>query len=132
MIERAEDVVIRMLENAQPVTIAPLIKAAVKIGSRIFTDEYDIYSRVVEWGYEHKRLCHGQAEHARDVDGDDFHKILVNSIEGFWSWLRSWLRPPRGISQEYLPLYLCCFDFIHNTRKRGKALLGSLLGLILC
>jgi transposase-like protein len=27
-------------------------------------------------------------------------------MEGFWSLLRSWLRPHRGISQEKLPVYL--------------------------
>jgi hypothetical protein len=36
----------------------------------------------------------------------------------------------RGISQEYLPNYLGFFEFIHNAKKRGKALLSSLLELI--
>jgi hypothetical protein len=51
-------------------------------------------------------------------------------MEGFWSLLRSWLRPHRGISQEKLPLYLGCFEFVHNVRKRGKALLGALIELL--
>jgi hypothetical protein len=37
--------------------------------------------------------------------------------------LRSWLRPHRGISQGKLPLYLGFFQFVHNARRRGKALL---------
>src|SRR4051794_14470961 len=45
--------------------------------------------------------------------------------DGFWSLLRSWLH--RGISQEKLPLYLGFFQFVHNARRRGKALLGSLI-----
>jgi len=49
--------------------------------------------------------------------------VHVNTMEGFWSLLRSWLRPHRGISQEKLPLYLGFFEFVHNTKKRGKALL---------
>ena len=40
------------------------------------------------------------------------------------------LRPHRGISQEKLPLYLGFFEFVHNVRKRGKALLGALLELL--
>ena len=52
-------------------------------------------------------------------------------MEGFWSLLRSWLRPHRGISQEKLPLYLAFFQFVHNTRKRGKALLNSLVERLL-
>jgi len=55
----------------------------------------------------------------------------VNTMEGFWSLLRSWLRPHRGISQDKLPLYLGFFQFVHNARRRGKALLGTLIaGLI--
>jgi|SRR5687767_6853543 len=131
MMQRCGDVVIRMLENVRQATIAPLIQSVVNIGARIFTDEYDIYSRVQEWGYEHKTVCHGKGEYARDEDGDGFHAIHVNTIEGFWSLLRSWLRPHRGISQENLPLYLGFFEFVHNEKKRGKAVLGSLLGLLL-
>ena len=55
----------------------------------------------------------------------------VNTMEGFWSLLRSWLRPHRGVSQEKLPLYLGFFEFVHNVRRRGKALLGALVGLLL-
>jgi hypothetical protein len=32
---------------------------------------------------------------------------------------------PSGISQEKLPIYLGFFQFVHNTRQRGKALLGD-------
>src|SRR5215813_4287822 len=53
------------------------------------------------------------------------------ATEGFWSLLRSWLRPHRGISQEKLPLYLGFFAFVHNVSKRGKALLGVLMELLL-
>jgi len=45
-------------------------------------------------------------EYARDDDSDGFHEVHVNMLEGFWSLLRSWLRPHRGISQEKLPWYL--------------------------
>ena len=62
-----------------------------------------------------------------DEDGDGFHEVHVNTMEGFLSLLRSWLRPHRGISQDHLPLYLGFFEFVHNVRRRGKALLGALL-----
>ena len=54
----------------------------------------------------------------------------MNTTEGFWSLLRSWLRPHRGISQEKLPLYRGFFEFVRNVRKRGKALLGALIELL--
>ncbi len=52
-------------------------------------------------------------------------------MEGFWSLLRSWLRPHRGVSQEKLPFYIGTFEFIHNCRKRGKKLLKSILSTLL-
>ena len=60
-----------------------------------------------------------------------FMRFMSLALEGFWSLLRSWLRPHRDISQEKLPLYLGFFEFVHNARKRGKALLGSLLETLL-
>ena len=43
---------------------------------------------------------------------------------GFWSLLRSWLRPHRGIAQEKLPLYwgsLSLFTTCENEVKRSCA-----------
>ena len=100
-------------------------------GTCIYTDEYDIYGRLEQWGYAHASVCHSRGEYARDEDGDGFHEVHVNTMEGFWSLLRSWLRPHRGISQDHLPLYLGFFEFVHNVRRRGKALLGALLRILL-
>jgi transposase-like protein len=127
MLQRGGDVVIQMLENVQQQTIQPIIQATICAGTLVFTDEYDIYTRLPEWGYEHKTVCHSRGEYARDEDGDGFHEVHVNTMEGFWSLLRSWLRPHRGISQEKLPLYLGFFQFVHNMRRRGKGLLEPLL-----
>jgi transposase len=131
MIQRSGEVMIRMLENVKQITIGPLIRSAITEGSVVYTDEYDIYSRLEEWGYEHRTVCHAEGEYARDDDGDGSCEVHVNTLEGFWSLLRSWLRPHRGVSQEELPLYLGFFEFVHNVRRRGKALLGALVGLLL-
>ena len=119
-----------MLEDVQQVTIGPLIRAMSAPGSVVDTDEDDIYDRLPEWGYTHRTVCHAAGEFARDDDGDGFCEVHVNTLEGFWSLLRSWLRPHRGISQEKLPIYLGSFEFVHNVRRRGKALLGALIGLL--
>ena len=71
----------------------------------------------------------------------------VNTIEDFWSLLRSWLRPYRDISEEKLPFYLGFFErknrrgflamtnrvveFVHNVRFRGKTLFPSFLECLL-
>ncbi len=119
-----------MLANVQQKTIKPIITAAVAPGALVHTDEYSIYARLPAWGYGHKTVCHGRGEYARDEDKDGFCEVHVNTMEGTWSLLRSWLRPHRGISQDKLPLYLGFFEFVHNARRRGKALLGSLVGAL--
>lgn len=131
MIQRNGELVIAMLPDVQQKTIKPIIENHVRLGAQIFTDEYNIYSRLEEWGYRHKTVNHSICEYARDEDGDGFHEVHTNTMEGAWSLLRSWLRPHRGISQEKLPLYLAFFEFVHNVRKRGRTLLPSLLTTIL-
>jgi len=85
-----------MLANVQRATIAPLIRATIAAGSVVDTDEYDIYNRLSEWGYTHHTVCHARGEYARDDDGDGFCEVHVNTLEGFWSLLRSWLRRTGG------------------------------------
>jgi transposase-like protein len=132
MIQRGGQVVLRVLENVRQTTIQPIIEKFIKPGTLVNTDEYNIYGRLPEWGYEHKSVCHRHGEYARDEDGDGFHEVHVNTMEGCWSLLRSWLRPHRGISQERLPIYVGFFQFIHNVRKRGKALFRSLVEALVC
>jgi len=130
MIQRGGQVVMRMLANVQQKTIQPIVEAVIAPGTTVYTDEYDIYSRLPDWGYEHQTVCHSGGEYARDEDGDGFHEVHVNTMEGVWSLLRSWLRPHRGISQENLPLYLAFFELTHNLRQRGKALFESLITVL--
>jgi transposase len=120
-------VVVRLLANVQQATIRPVIEGSVARGALVHTDEYDVDARLEGWGYRHKTVCHARGEYARDEDGDGFCEVHVNTMEGVWSLLRSWLRPHRGVSQEKLPLDLGFFEFVHNARCRGKALLGELV-----
>ena len=130
MIQWGGAVVVRMLENVQQTTIQHLIEQFITPGTRIYTDEYDIDRRWPDWGFDHQTVCHSRGEYARDENGDGFHEVHVNTAEGFWSLLRSWLRPHRGISQEKLLLYLRFFLFVHNVRICGKGLLRPLLELL--
>ena len=130
MVQRGGELVINMLENVQQKVIKPIIQKTVKAKTLIFTDEYSIYNKVTKWGYSHKTVNHGKGEFARDEDGDGFFEVHVNTIEGIWSLLRSWLRPHRGISQKKLPVYLSFFEFVYNSRARGKRLLDSLIAVL--
>jgi transposase len=58
MLQRGGEVVIRMLEDVEQVTIGPLIERTNAEGTSVYTDEYGIYSRLEEWGYGHEMVCH--------------------------------------------------------------------------
>ena len=66
MFQRGGQVVIRMLENVQQLTIKPLLEQTIRPGSLIYTDEYNIYTRLLGWGYDHKTVNHAAGEYARD------------------------------------------------------------------
>ncbi len=76
-------VVITMLANVKQKTIEPIIKATTAAGTYVYTYEYNIYARLEQWGYGHESVCHGKGECARDDDGDGFHEVHVNTMEGF-------------------------------------------------
>jgi transposase-like protein len=83
MLQRNGQVVITMLPNVQRATIEPLIQQTLQAGSCLYTDEYDIYNHLGEAGYMHKTVNHSAGEYARDDDGDGFHEVHVNALEGF-------------------------------------------------
>jgi hypothetical protein len=85
LIERGGQVILHMPPDVQPKTIKPIIENVVTEGSQLYTDEYDIYDRLPIWGCKHKTVRHSKGEYARDEDGDGFHEIHVNAMEGFWS-----------------------------------------------
>lgn len=64
-----------MLENVRQVTIRPLIERFIAPGTRVYTDEYDIYRRLPEWGFDHRTVCHSRGEYAHDDDGDGFYEV---------------------------------------------------------
>ena len=63
MIQRGGQVVMRMLANVQQGTIQPILLTVIALGTVVFTDEDDIYSRLSEWGYRHRTVCHSRGEY---------------------------------------------------------------------
>ena len=62
MIQRGGDVVIKMLPNVQPQTSKPILTATISPGTKVMTDEDDIYAKLPAWGYGHKTVCHSKGE----------------------------------------------------------------------
>jgi transposase-like protein len=129
--ERGGLVRFQVLDNVKKKTIAPIFEGAVRKGAVVYTDEYKIYSGLQGMGYRHQTVNHADGEYARDDDGDGFHEVHCNTVEGAWSLLRSWLLPHRGVSQEKLPFYVGYFEWVHNLGRQGKSLLSETFALLL-
>jgi len=56
----------------------------------------------------------GNREWARDDDGDGVREVHDNTLEGLWAALRTFLRPFRGVSKQYLRQYVAVFQWAHN------------------
>jgi hypothetical protein len=60
----------------------PFIEATIKPGMVVNTDESVIDAALPQWGYVHQSVCHSLGEYACGEDGDGFHEVHVNTMEG--------------------------------------------------
>src|SRR5712692_6051629 len=125
-IARKGNVVCRMIENTDTLTLDKFVRRAVDRDKveLISTDEHSGY-RLLGTGPEplpHEVIKHIAGEYVRGV-------VHTNTIEGFWSLLkRGVMGSYHKVSKKYLPLYLNEFAFRFNNRKNpdifGSAVRG--------
>lgn len=110
MVSRGHIVKAFHVPNLLPGTLGAIVHANIKIGSRILTDEYGVYPKILR-GFRHEQ-CNHSAYHY--VDGD----IHTNALENFWSLLkRAILGIYHWVSRKYLQLYLNEACFRYNTQE---------------
>ena len=102
-----------------------------KPGSTINTDEWGAYNHLAEADRIHVTVCHtpGKRVWAKDEDGDDIREVHVNTSEGFWTGLRNFLRPFRGVNKVYLQQYLAIHEWAHNIKICSDEFLRILCGV---
>lgn len=74
--------VIKMLENIQQPMILPLTVRFVAPGTRVYTDEYDIYQHLTEWGFNHHTVYYDLGKYVRDEDRDGSHELAPTEPQG--------------------------------------------------
>jgi transposase len=117
-------VVAQVVEAASGPSIMPKIKTRVLPASTVFTDEGAVYDAVKGEGFEHQRVNHSQAVY---VDGT----AHVNTIEGFWSLLKSGIRGTyHSVSTTHLQSYLDEYAFRYNNREAPGGMFNAFLGRI--
>lgn len=89
----------------------PLILRQVKKGSTIWSDGWRAYTGLAAKGYLH-RLRDDQAKEYSNKKGSH-----INSLEGFWGYLKRKLAAKGSIRKEKLSIYLGEYVWLFNHRK---------------
>lgn len=110
-------------------TLVPFVVAHTQANCRVNTDEWQAYHTVSDTGRTHVQVCHsfGQGEWARDDDGDGIREVHTNSIEGFWTGLRNFLRPFRGVNKEHLSHYIAVHEWASNVKHATADFLRAMM-----
>ena len=100
----------------------PMILANVKQGSLVYTDGWQAYRKMKEYGFDHRWVNHSLYY----CDPDD-PSINTNMIEGLWAQIKRWL-PQSGCYnlEEYLELY----QWFQQQKHDGRHPFWRLLELI--
>ena len=111
--------------------LEPSVLNATQPGSTMNTDEWKAYHRLAQKDRVHVTVCHtpGKRVWARDADGDGKREVHVNTIEGFWTGLRNFLRPFRGVNKIYLQQYISIHEWAHNMKACCIEFLRILCGV---
>jgi transposase-like protein len=120
-VERGGNVITRIIPNIRKHNLLPVVKASVRQGSKVHTDQNHTYRSLPHMGFEHQSVNHNRDEYVRG----DSH---VQTIEGFWAQLKRGINGTHiHVSQKHLAKYLGEFEFRHNRRNRPETMLSELM-----
>ena len=122
MVERNGSLQTYVIDRRTRKNIQKHVDKKVVKGTTISTDEAPCYQFLGKAGYVHGAVCHEQDEYVVGIHH-------TNTIEGFWSRLKSSIRGTHiHVSKKYLPNYLGEFEYRYNMRKSPKWMFERLLG----
>ena len=110
MVERKGRVRAVKVANAKRATLLPHVVRHVFDDTMIYTDEFKSYDVLTGWGYNHRRIRHGEGVY---VSGD----VHTNTIEGFWSLVKRGIGGVyHSVSAKHLQGYLNEYVWRYNQR----------------
>jgi transposase len=65
----------------------------------------------------HATAAHGHKEWARDDDGDGKREVHINTSEGMWTDVRTFLRPFKGVNRRFLSGYIAMAEFRRDLKR---------------
>lgn len=115
---------LRVLRRTDGRRLRPHVHGFTEDEAVVYTDEWKGYNRV-----ERKRqtVCHSAGEWARDEDGDGIREVHVNTVEGLWTTVRSFLRSFRGVHKKHLAGYVAVCEFKINLKRVTPPFIAALV-----
>lgn len=113
-----------IVPDASVGSLIPNVQARVLPGSVVYTDTWQVYTRLGRLGYKHSRVAHEKHVYVR---GD----VHTNTVEGFWSLLKRGISGVyHGVSTKHLQSYVDEYVFRYNNREAtGRGMFDAFLRL---
>ncbi len=123
MVEQGGNVMTRVVKDRKRLTMYPVIKSNVRVGTEVHTDELPAYNRLAyDRDYTYKSVDHSAKEYV-GRDGQS-----TNSVEGFFMHIKRAIKGTHiWVSKKYLDSYLGEAEFIYNRRNAPETILTDLL-----
>lgn len=113
VVQRGGDVRASVVDGVTAENLGRILRANVKPGSVIMTDDFRSYRRICREPGHHYTVNHSMGEYVNRR----FPQIHSNTIEGFFSRLKRGLNGTfHAVSREHLPRYVAEFAYRYNTR----------------
>ena len=113
MAERGGNSVAQVVPNTKLKTLEPIIRANVKKGSNILTDEWYRKSKLSQ-DFNHQWVNHKKKQYAKQCENV---KASTNLAENFNRHLKKMIGNYQIISRKHAQKYMDEFTFRRNTRK---------------
>lgn len=126
IVQRGGKIKSKQIPDSQTHTLLGMLRDNVKLGSRVITDDTQIYkpNKITRLGMFHDKITHSKKQY---VKGD----IYTNTIEGFFSQMkRSFDGTYHSISSKHLQSYVDEFAFHYNQRLSSVSAFETLLSLL--
>lgn len=115
---------LRVIHHTDQKTLEAHVHKYTLAGTQVYTDEWNGYNHIIR---PHATVCHSKKEWARDDDGDGIREVHVNTVEGMWTDVRTFLRSFKGVHKGYLSSYIAIAEFRRNLKRVSPAFISSIV-----
>ena len=121
MVERGGRVSAKVVADKSALTLYPVIRKQIEIGSEVFTDEHPAYMALPHSGFVHNHIRHNEGVY---VSGN----VHTQTIENFWSLVKRGISGVyHAVSPQHLQGYLNEYVWRYNHRDDDAAMFLNLI-----